>query len=507
MTSRVRTAETAGNFESQRGSFRLVAVLLFLVGAIAVVLVALKGWKTVYDRYFERTPPEITLDAQQPRGIGISPVAMSFTVSDAGTGLDEVVVRIHQRGSSREILRRSLKGDHQAEISIDFPGEKSSLEEGLVRLEIKAFDRSFWSNSSEKTVELNVDFRKPRLEPITLMHNTRRGGAQLVVFRASDAALALCGVKVGSQTFPGFPARDLDPSIDDPTIYAALYAIDVRVGAPPPEPRIFAQDAVGNAVSKPFPNRILPRSERSQVVPVTNDFLLGTVAELTKQNFEQIKRFAAEMGKSGTPLSAPGSPEWFIESFGLVNNFLRILSEQKVTGLLKRAVQVTSHWSGPFEQPNGSINSSFGDNLSYKYENQIIGTARQVGFDILMPKGAPVVAVADGTVLFVESLGTYGRVVAIDHGMGLASIYGRLEAAAVAPGDQVQAGTLIGYAGKTGFARAPQLYFELRVHGVPVDPREWWDRSWFDGHISDQIATAKKLLEIPMGPKGGKSFR
>jgi len=481
----------------QRGAFRVLLFLFLLIGAVALMLVALKGWKVVFSRYFERGLPQIAIDDQQPRGIGISPVSMVFTVTDLGTGLDEVVVRMYQRSGSRELLRRSLKGDPKADISIDFLGEKSGLDEGPLRLEIKAFDRSFWSNSAEKTIEMNVDFRKPRVEPVTIMHNARRGGSQLAVFRATDAALAACGVRVGNQTFLAFPARELDPAFADPNIYAVLYAIDIRAAESSPVVRLFAQDAVGNATSASFPNRILPRAERTQVVPVTEEFLRGPIAAMALENREVITSFASAMGRSGEVAVEEEASDREMSDFSLVNSFLRVLSEQKLTSLLRRTGKAMPNWGGSFVQQSGAINASFGDMLSYRNGAKVLGTARQLGFDILMPKGASVVSAADGKVLFSENLGTYGNVLGIDHGFGLVSVYGRLETSAVMPGTLVRAGQMIGVAGRTGFARANQVYFELRVQGVPVDPREWWDAAWVSGHISDQIVSAKKLLEIP----------
>ncbi|NDC36807.1 MAG: M23 family metallopeptidase [Proteobacteria bacterium] len=482
----------------QQGAFRLLVALVALVVVAALLLVAFKGWKVVYERYFERTPPRITFEQQQLRGVGISPVVMNFNVADAETGLDEVVVRVRQRSGAREILRRSLKGARSADISLDVPGEKSSLEEGPLRLEIKVFDRSLWSNSAEQAVDTVVDFRKPRLEPVTVMHNARRGGSQLVFFKASDPNLAFAGVKVGNQTFLGFPARQIDPAFQDPTLYAALYAIDIRSNTAAPSIRLFAQDTVGNAASAGFPNRVLPRPDRTQVIPISDEFLAEQVATLAQDNLERIRSFAAEMGRSAEGAPSQGTSVGLLESFHLVNDLLRVYSEQKLSGLLKRAGKGIPHWTGPFDQQGGSINSSFGDTLSFKYAGQVIAATRQVGFDILMPKGASINSAADGIVIFSENIGTYGNVVGIDHGMGLVSVYGRLRVVGVNPGTVVKAGQTIGVSGSSGFARGNQVYFELRVQGVPVDPREWWDKDWFNGHITDQITTAKKLLEIPL---------
>ena len=60
----------------------------------------------------------------------------------------------------------------------------------------------------------------------------------------------------------------------------------------------------------------------------------------------------------------------------------------------------------------------------------------------------------------------------------------------------IKYGQIIGFAGDTGFAREVGVYFELRVHGMPVDAREWWDKQWYFSHISGKIKSVKKELGI-----------
>ena len=491
---------------SQRGGLSLFALVIIFFVSVAVISVALRGWRDLYHRYLEKGAPVIVLDEQPPRGIGALPVSLKFTVADTGTGLDEVVVRSYQRTGSKEILRRTLSGDKEAKITVDFAEDKSTLEEGPLRIEIKAFDRSFWSNSAEQLVELVVDYRKPRVEPVTMMHNARRGGTQLVVYRAIDDRLAFSGVRVGSQTFFGFPARGIDPAFSDPTIFAALYAVDARSADTPGQIRIFAQDAVGNASSISFPNRVLQRSDRMTTVTLTEKFLAETISPLVTKSFSELQSFAREIGKPINLSGEAGTTSRLLEELNLVLGSLRTLNEQQLAGLLKKAGRLERYWKSPFLQQPGAVNSTFGERLNYTFGGKPIGTVMQSGYSFIMPRGSKVIAAADGVVIFSETLGTLGRVIGIDHGLGLVSIYGQLEAPLSREGDLVSAGQPIAISGSSGFARNNGAYFELRVHGVPVDPREWWDRSWFFGHVVEQIQAAKKLLEIPFEPVTEESF-
>ena len=87
--------------------------------------------------------------------------------------------------------------------------------------------------------------------------------------------------------------------------------------------------------------------------------------------------------------------------------------------------------------------------------------------------GTPVRAAADGEVTG-ETMGAgYGRQVVINHGHDVKTVYGHLSAIAALPGQRVSRGQVIGYVGMTGRATGPHLHYEVRVHGVPVNPHKY----------------------------------
>lgn len=93
------------------------------------------------------------------------------------------------------------------------------------------------------------------------------------------------------------------------------------------------------------------------------------------------------------------------------------------------------------------------------------------GVDIAAPRGAPVAAAGDGTVLYTGWFGGYGKIVIIDHGDGISTLYAHLSVILTAPGRHVRRGQVIGRVGSTGFSTGPHVHFEIRVNGAPVDPR------------------------------------
>ena len=87
------------------------------------------------------------------------------------------------------------------------------------------------------------------------------------------------------------------------------------------------------------------------------------------------------------------------------------------------------------------------------------------GIDLAAAEGTPVLAARAGRVVLVEDVGAYGLSVLIDHGQGVETLYAHLLDAAVAMGQAVEAGSVIGRVGMSGSASGPHLHFELRQRG------------------------------------------
>jgi murein DD-endopeptidase MepM/ murein hydrolase activator NlpD len=67
----------------------------------------------------------------------------------------------------------------------------------------------------------------------------------------------------------------------------------------------------------------------------------------------------------------------------------------------------------------------------------------------------------------------YGRLVEIDHGDDTVTRYGHLSGFAVAEGQTIHKGQVIGYVGLSGRSTGPHLHYEVRVHGAPVNPHKY----------------------------------
>jgi murein DD-endopeptidase MepM/ murein hydrolase activator NlpD len=83
-------------------------------------------------------------------------------------------------------------------------------------------------------------------------------------------------------------------------------------------------------------------------------------------------------------------------------------------------------------------------------------------------------AMAAGTVVEARERVGYGNTVVVDHGNGVATIYAHLAGFAVGAGERVDAGQPLGSIGATGFATGIHLHVEVRVHGEPTNPLDWF---------------------------------
>lgn len=92
------------------------------------------------------------------------------------------------------------------------------------------------------------------------------------------------------------------------------------------------------------------------------------------------------------------------------------------------------------------------------------------GIDIAALYGASILAVDSGMVVFAGWNSGYGKMVIIDHGSNLATVYGHCSLLRVNQGQSVTKGQVIAQVGSTGLSTGPHLHFEVRRNGVPVDP-------------------------------------
>lgn len=94
------------------------------------------------------------------------------------------------------------------------------------------------------------------------------------------------------------------------------------------------------------------------------------------------------------------------------------------------------------------------------------------GTDYAAARGTPIKSTGDGKVLFAGVQGGYGNVIILQHGQGITTLYGHMNAFArgMRAGTRIRQGQVIGYVGSTGLASGPHCHYEFRINGVHKNP-------------------------------------
>jgi murein DD-endopeptidase MepM/ murein hydrolase activator NlpD len=146
----------------------------------------------------------------------------------------------------------------------------------------------------------------------------------------------------------------------------------------------------------------------------------------------------------------------------------RAVAEGERLSTLYRTVTSERLWRGPFVRPVAGTEAPTG----FGARRVINGKPRSPhsGADYAAARGTPVVAVNSARVGLVGDFFFPGRLVVLDHGLGVYTLYFHLDTLAVAEGDIVDRGQIVGTVGATGRATGPHLHFGVLVGGARVDP-------------------------------------
>ncbi|WP_029261132.1 MULTISPECIES: peptidoglycan DD-metalloendopeptidase family protein [unclassified Microbacterium] len=171
----------------------------------------------------------------------------------------------------------------------------------------------------------------------------------------------------------------------------------------------------------------------------------------------------------------------FVAPSGVENETLARSDDFSTVSLVQVAAEQGINYSGEIftNDPDAAIQWPFlvGVGMSYGYGMRS-GRLHE-GIDFVPGDGAPVQAIADGTVrIATEQGGAYGVTVYIDHvidGSVITSHYSHMQYGSlqVKAGETVKVGTVVGKTGNTGRSYGAHMHFELIVNGSTIDPMPW----------------------------------
>ncbi len=423
----------------------LKKVRWFLIPA-AVVGIGWLGWTK-----FEFQKPEIRPADDSPY-LGRELV---FRATDRKSGLSRIRVEAVQSGRTVEIFSETFPEPLPSIVkTLSLRPLPAGLADGDVLLRLTAEDRS-WNGGNEAVWEkqLILDTRPPRMAILGGPHYLNAGGAGAVVCSVEEGTAA-AGIQAGGNYFPGFAAG--------PGKFLVFFALPVD--APPDVPFFgVAEDPAGNRTNVVFRPVIKTGLVKKDTLNITPRFLEGVIPYFRN----------LDPGLTGSDLDV----------FLTVNRTQRRLDYEKLEALC-RQTEPQRLWSGPFLRlPDSKPMASFGERRTYLYDGKVIDEQIHLGADLASTAQCSVPAAAAGRVVLAGPLGIHGETVVLDHGLGLFSMYSHLSRIDVAVPQAVARGARLGLSGATGMAGGDHLHFAVLVHGVFVNPVEWWDAHWIQDNI------------------------
>ena len=446
----------------------------YLILISVAIILCLFIW--LFTVIFEGERPIVSLD---PRLDFLSKKQL-FTIhaADQKRGLKELKVVYNQGGTDvtlfeqkfpfQGLLNREGVRDFKKELDIDPSGLQ--LAQGRVDLEVRVWDysRRKGGDGNMTVIQhtMTVDTIPPSIRAASSMHNINIGGAGLVVYRASSDTIE-SGVYVDDLFFRGFPAG----AESKEGTYLAYFALPYNSESDP-SIRLLARDRAENTASANFYYHINLKQFDSENMNISDSFLRSILPYFFDYKFN------------------PDDSD--IEKYLKINNDLRKMDDETIFKLAENPAR-EGYWEGSWVTlKNAATKARYADHRTYYYNGKKIDEQYHLGVDLASLANSPVEAGNSGKIIFAGKNGIYGLMVVIDHGQGIASLYGHLSGMEVAVGDMIKKGDIIGYTGQTGLAGGDHLHFSMLVHGVFVNPLEWMDQHWIEDNITKKLDLIKQ---------------
>ena len=455
---------------------------------ILVLLLALVGGAFIAAG---RTTPA-TIVIEQPTGPVGAAGTLQFTAGASRGFFTRLDATLEQNGTSYPLYTVAEPGTATLEhvdadhLQVSVPIGKAAipgLQQGSAKITVTATRTSFLrlrDVTTTVTKDLQVRLEPPRIAVLSSKHYLNHGGSEFVVYRATPPDVD-SGVRVGDVEYRGFPASGAGIAGSEPALKVAFFALlhDQPLHSPVVA---FARDAAGNESHVSFLDDVFEKPFRKSRIVVDDRFFNRVVPEILAHS----PGVRADNPAAVYRADNPNDP---LAGFLRVNGDVRKANAQQIAALAKNSPSEML-WKGPFVQlGNSKVEAAFADTRTYVYNGKDVDLQTHLGFDLAVTANIPVLAANSGRVVNADWLGIFGNCVIIDHGMGVASLYGHLSSIDVKVGDSVTKGQTLGRSGMTGLAAGDHLHFTMLVGGHPVNPVEWWDPHW----VQDRVE--RKLIE------------
>ena len=419
---------------------------------------------------WDRTPPAVEWSLENGSVVG-EDATLQVRVGDSGRGLQSWSVVLSQRDSEAVIVEKTFEAqqppaEQAAEIALSILKEEYGFQDGEFKVRVQVTDQPnlrFFNHTTDAERSFTLDSRPPALHVLSGNHYIKQGGAQLILYSTGSETPHASGARVAGRNFQGFLLE-----AQKQNRFAVLIGLDYR-HSPETPIRAWAEDLAGNRSEVSVPHQILSARFRQRGLKISDQFISKVADEILSR--------VSEVSAAATPA----------ETFVQINNHLRKINHEQIERITRES-QDHLLFDGPFIQMvNTQVEAAFADERDYIYQGEVIDHQTHLGFDLASLARSPVDCANDGKVVWAGYLGIYGNCVLVDHGLGLASLYGHLSSIDTTAGETVKKGQSLGRTGETGLAGGDHLHFTTLVQGVAVNPREWWDPNWVRQQVFERL--------------------
>jgi murein DD-endopeptidase MepM/ murein hydrolase activator NlpD len=422
---------------------------------------------------FERDIPKITM---KNNGYWNLKTPLDISIDDA-SGLKSY--KIILKSSSGDITLHNeqfMVINKSVQVKVEPPKSAYAMRDKYIKILVEASDNSKWNflngNSAATEYKLTVDKKKPQLSTVSHSYKIKKGGAALVIFKASDDNLkdfyiqTNYGKKFKPQPFykEGYYVSLLAWPITESTFRATIVAKD------------YAQNISKTNVSLYLKDKKYGLSN----IKLNDKFLNGKIAELAEE-------FVETQGVTDP-----------IEQFKIINEDVRAKNEKlihEITSNVSDKMISDFKINKMYPLKNAAIVARFGDHRKYTYKGEYISESYHLGLDMASNAMAKIKPQNDGDVIYADYNGLYGNMPIVHHGLGLYTLYGHCSSVNVGDGDSIKAGVHMANTGKSGYAMGDHLHFGVLIQGIEVRPAEWMDSTWMKLNIDDVIKSAKEIID------------
>ncbi len=456
----VRSFKRSSSLKKGKLTALLTILSVALLVAVAVCAFLLLEWEK----------PQIKVETDLAIIGGARDVTVSF--ADGRSGLQGVEVILVQGDKTFPVYAKTWPrtgyfgavGPGEFKDTFVFDPKALKLGEGQAEVVVRARDFSWlnWGsgNSTEQRTTALVDTRPPHIQ---LVDNTRyvtQGGSGIVLYEIDEEA-SEHGVLLN-----GFLHRGHPLSADRKNIFVALVAFPYDADTIE-QAEIVATDRAGNTGKSGLLFHHAKKKWKHDSINIGDGFLDAKMPE-----------FAAHYPEM------QGSPE---EQFLFVNGEVRRRNSEQILEICSKP-SAERLWAGRFlRMERSSPKAGFADHRTYFYNGKEIDKQVHLGLDLASTSRAAVHAANRGRVVFADYLGIYGKMVVLDHGQGLFSLYSHLSDISVNVGDLLEANQPLGASGLSGMAGGDHLHFSILINGIFVDPFEWFDDNWIKLKLTDLL--------------------